>query len=78
MLKNKTGKAKYSIYKSPQILKIDEESKYCKSKIQFDDFVQEKSTTLAYKFYEDAFIYLIDGTYTGKIIKSFKDKAPQK
>ena len=69
LLIHKTEKVKYSIYKRPQIVEINEESKYCESPIQ------EKSTTLAYKFYEDAFIYLKDGTYPSKLIQSFTDKA---
>ena len=75
LLIHKTEKVKYSIYKRPQIVEINEESKYCESPIQENDFVQEKSTTLAYKFYEDAFIYLKDGTYPNKLIQSFTDKA---
>ena len=75
LLIHKTEKVKYSIYKRPQIVEINEESKYCESLIQENDFVQEKSTTLAYKFYEDAFIYLKDGTYPSKLIQSFTDKA---
>ena len=75
LLIHKTEKIKYLIYKRPQIVEINEESKYCESPIQENDFVQEKSTTLAYKFYEDAFIYLKDETYPSKLIQSFTDKA---
>ena len=50
LLIHKTEKVKYSIYKRPQIEEIDEKSKYCESPIQLNDFVQKKSTTLAYKF----------------------------
>ena len=75
LLIHKTMKVKYSIYKRQQIVEINEESKYCESPIQEKNFVQEKSTTLAYKFYEDAFIYLKDGTYPSKLIQSFTDKA---
>ena len=75
LLIHKTEKVKYSIYKRSQIVEINEESKYCEFPIQENDFVQEKSTTLAYKFYEDAFIYLKDGTYQSKLIQSFTDKA---
>ena len=46
-----------------QLVEINEESKYCESSIQENDFVKEKSTTLAYKFYEDAFIYLKNSAY---------------
>ena len=74
LLIHKTEKVKYSIYKRSQIVEIDKESKYCESPIQENDFVQEKSTTLAYKFYEDVFIYLKDGTYPNKLIQSFTDK----
>ena len=74
LLIHKTEKVKYLIYKRSQIVEIDKESKYCESPIQENDFVQEKSTTLAYKFYEDVFIYLKDGTYPNKLIQSFTDK----
>ena len=75
LLIHKTEKVKSSIYKRLQIVEINKESKYCKSPIQENDFVQEKSKTLSYKFYEDAFIYLKDGTYPSKQIQSFTDKA---
>ena len=75
LLIHKTEKVKYSIYKRPQIIEIKDESKYYESPIQENDFVHKKSTTLAYKFYEDAFIYLKDGTYPSKLIQNFTDKA---
>ena len=75
LLIHKTEKVKYSIYKRPQIVEINGESKYCEFLIPENDFVQEKSTTLAYKCYEDAFIYLKDGTHPSKLIQSFTDKA---
>ena len=65
LLIHKTEIIKYSIYKRPQIVEIDEENNYWYSPIQENDFVQEKSTILANKFYEDAFIYLKDCTYPG-------------
>ena len=47
LLIHKTGKIKYSIYKRPQIVEINKESKYCESPIQNNDFVQKKTTTLS-------------------------------
>ena len=46
LLIHKTEKVKYSIYKRPQIVEINEESKYCESPIQENYFVQEKRVPL--------------------------------
>ena len=50
LLIHKTAKAKYSIYKRPQIVEINKESKYCESPIQENDFSKKRVPLLLINF----------------------------